>query len=70
MTIDQFLNKYQLDNCKYLTPDQIASFCTVLDYFYCTSTKGQIIQLVTEFYDNADDIYNSLQEQLTKIKQK
>ena len=70
MTIDQFLNKYQLNNCKNLTSDQIASFCTVLDYFYCVSTKQQLIQLVTDFYDNADDIYNSIQEQLKQIKQK
>lgn len=70
MTIDQFLNKYQLNNCKHLTQDQIASFCTVLDYFYCVSTKKQLIQLVTDFYDNADDIYNSIQEQLKQIKQK
>ena len=70
MTIDQFLNKYQLNNCKLLTLEQIVSFCTVLDYFYCTSTKKQIIQLVTDFYDNADDIYNSIQEQLNQIKQK
>lgn len=68
MDIIKFLEKYNLSNNKYLDSTQIASFLAVLDYFYCIGEKDKLIQLISDFYDNANEIYNSAREIAIKTK--
>lgn len=44
------------------TSKQIIDYLGVLDNFYLKYTREQVIELVNDFYDNADDIFNSIGE--------
>ena len=38
-----------------------------MDYLYISKTKKQTIALMVDFYDHADDIFNSMQEDRQKL---
>ena len=38
-----------------------------MDYLYTSKTKEQTIALMVDFYDHADDIFNSIQEDGQKL---
>ncbi len=61
MTSKEFLDKFHIhfDNVE----DEIM-FLTILDDLYLQFTKEQVIEIVTTYYDNADDIFNDRKESL------
>lgn len=56
MTEKEFLNKYNLK-------DPIAAIA-VLDDIYLRFTRDQALALMSDFYNNADKIYNSKEEKI------
>lgn len=61
-----FLEKHDLMKAGIL---EVAGFMTVMDYIYCTKTKEQAIEIMKDFYDNADDIFNSLKEDSENVSE-
>lgn len=59
MTIDDFFNKWQLLNDD-VDIVVLLNFIVMLDYLYCSMTEEQLIELISDYYENADDIYNSI----------
>lgn len=59
MTIDDFFNKWQLINDN-VDIAVVLNFILMLDYLYCSMTEEQLLELVSDYYENADDIYNSI----------
>ena len=59
MTIDDFFNKWQLLNDD-VDIVVLLNFMIMLDYLYCSMTEEQLLELVSDYYENADDIYNSI----------
>ena len=59
MTIDDFFNKWQLLNND-VDILVLLNFMVMLDYLYCSMTEEQLLELVSDYYENADDIYNSI----------
>ena len=59
MTIDDFFNKWQLLNND-VDIIVLLNFMVMLDYLYCSMTEEQLLELVSDYYKNADDIYNSI----------
>ena len=59
MTIDDFFNKWQLLNND-VDIIVLLNFMVMLDYLYCSMTEEQLLELVSDYYENADDIYNSI----------
>ena len=59
MTIDDFFNKWQLLNND-VDIVVLLNFMVMLDYLYCSMTEEQLLELVSDYYENADDIYNSI----------
>ena len=59
MTIEDFFNKWQLLNND-VDIVVLLNFMVMLDYLYCTMTEEQLWELVSDYYENADDIYNSI----------
>lgn len=59
MTIDDFFNKWQLLNDD-VDIVLLLNFMVMLDYLYCSMTEEQLLELVSDYYENADDIYNSI----------
>lgn len=45
-----------------------AYFIAALDKLYVEFTKDQALQIVSSFYDNADDIFNEFQEAAEAFK--
>lgn len=68
MTKDEFLNKWHLTG----ENEQVANLAMliVLDDLYCQFTKEQAIELVSTYYDNADDIFNSLNDALQEAAER
>ena len=64
MNWKEFLDKYDL---KKIDPRELAGFMSVMDYLYTSKTKEQTITLMVDFYDNADDIFNSIREDGQKL---
>ena len=60
----EFLDKHDL---KRVDPRDLAGFMSVMDYLYTSKTKEQTITLMVDFYDNADDIFNSIREDGQKL---
>ena len=60
----EFVDKYDLER---VSPFELAGFISVMDYLYISKTKKQTIALMVDFYDNADDIFNSMQEDRQKL---
>ena len=58
MTAQEFLDKWSI-NEKLLVDFNIGNVLKVLDFLYLGYTKEQVIALVSEYYDHADEIYNS-----------
>lgn len=68
MNKKEFVEKYFVGEVwdDFTIPFVLAS----LDSLYLNFTKEQVIKLVSEFYDNADNIYNDLQDELkAKLEQ-
>ena len=61
-----FLEKHDLMKAGIL---EVAGFMTVMDYIYCTKTKEQAIEVMKDFYDNADNIFNSLKEDSENVSE-
>ena len=59
-----FVDKYDLER---VGPFELAGFISVMDYLYISKTKEQTIALMADFYDHADDIFNSMQEDRQKL---
>ena len=59
MTIEDFFNKWQLLNND-VDIVVLLNFMVMLDYLYCSMTEEQLLELVSDYYENADDIYNSI----------
>ena len=59
MTIEDFFNKWQLLNDD-VDIVVLLNFMVMLDYLYCSMTEEQLLELVSDYYENADDIYNSI----------
>lgn len=55
----EFLDKHDLGR---VDLSDLAGFMYVMDYLYTSKTKEQTITLMVDFYDNADDIFNSIKE--------
>lgn len=64
MNWKEFLDKHDL---KKVDPRELAGFMSVMDYLYTSKTKEQTITLMVDFYDNADDIFNSIREDGQKL---
>ena len=60
----EFIDKYDLER---VSPFELAGFISVMDYLYISKTKKQTIALMVDFYDHADDIFNSMQEDRQKL---
>ena len=60
----EFLNKHDLER---VDSRELAGFMSVMDYLYTSKTKEQTITLMADFYDHADDIFNSIQEDGQKL---
>ena len=60
----EFVDKYDLES---VSPFELAGFMSVMDYLYISKTKKQTIALMVDFYDHADDIFNSMQEDRQKL---
>ena len=60
----EFVDKHDL---RRIDPLNLAGFISVMDYLYTSKTKEQTIALMVDFYDNADDIFNSIQEDGQKL---
>lgn len=64
MNRKEFVDKYDL---RRVNPFNLAGFMSVMDYLYTSKTKEQTITLMVDFYDHADDIFNSIQEDGQKL---
>lgn len=64
MNWKEFVDKYDLEK---VSPFELAGFISVMDYLYISKTKKQTIALMVDFYDHADDIFNSMQEDRQKL---
>ena len=60
----EFVDKHDL---RRVDPLNLAGFISVMDYLYTSKTKEQTIALMVDFYDHADDIFNSIQEDGQKL---
>lgn len=60
----EFVDKHDL---RRVDPLNLAGFMSVMDYLYTSKTKEQTITLMVDFYDHADDIFNSIQEDGQKL---
>lgn len=65
MTYQEFIDKY---NLKFLNKKDAILFFSMLDDFYLHFTKEQVLEIIGDFYDNADDIFNDLRESLIDKK--
>jgi len=67
MNKKEFIEKFHLDNWDIVSSGVLIAS---LDRLYLEFTKEQVLEMVSAFYDSADDIFNSLQEELEeKVKQ-
>ena len=60
----EFLDKHDLGK---VDSRELAGFMSVMDYLYTSKTKEQTITLMVDFYDHADDIFNSIKEDGQKL---
>ena len=61
MTKDEFIEKY---NLKFDNKLDELLFISYLDKLYLEFTREQAIAIVADFYDNADNIFNDMKEQI------
>ena len=60
MTKKEFLEQYPIKFDNFL---EELVFFELMDKLYLEFTKEQIIELMNDFYINADDIFNSIKEE-------
>lgn len=60
MTKKEFLEKYPIKFDSFL---EELVFFELMDKLYLEFTKEQILELMNDFYINADDIFNSIKEE-------
>lgn len=60
MTKKEFLEKYPIKFDNFL---EELVFFELMDKLYLEFTKEQILELMNDFYINADDIFNSIKEE-------
>ena len=60
MTKKEFLEKYHI---KFDNLLEELVFFELMDKLYLEFTKEQILELMNDFYINADDIFNSIKEE-------
>ena len=60
----EFLDKHDLGR---VDSRDLTGFMSVMDYLYTSKTKEQTITLMVDFYDHADDIFNSIREDGQKL---
>ena len=60
MTNKEFLEKYPIKFDNFL---EELVFFELMDKLYLEFTKEQILELMNDFYINADDIFNSIKEE-------
>jgi hypothetical protein len=61
MDFMQFIEKYHLMKDGYCSIMDITSFMVIMQYLYLTNTKEQMLKIAADYYDHADEIYNSAQ---------
>jgi hypothetical protein len=64
MNFRDFLQKWSFDPStnEQVNAMDVGGWLSAMDYLFCTKTKEQVLEMVGEFYDNADEIYNTLNE--------
>lgn len=64
MNFRDFLKKWDFDPAanEQVNAMDVGGWLSAMDYLFCTKTKEQVLEMVGEFYDNADEIYNTLNE--------
>ena len=65
MTYKELVEKYGLN--KRIDEVDLAFFFLILDRFYCEFTKEQVHEFINDFYDNADNVFNEVKDQLSDI---
>lgn len=73
MTYKDFIKKYHLQLMGEGNDDSarmLVNFLLGMDFIYGTLTKEQAVDFMSTFYDCADEIYNSLSEDLIEISLK
>lgn len=60
MTKEEFLEKYPIKFDNFL---EELVFFELMDKLYLEFTKEQVLELMNDFYINADDIFNSIKEE-------
>lgn len=65
MTYKELVEKYGLN--KRIYEVDLAFFFLILDRFYCEFTKEQVHEFINDFYDNADNVFNEVKDQLSDI---
>lgn len=60
MTKKEFLEKYPIKFDNFL---EELVFFELMDKLYLEFTKEQVLELMNDFYTNADDIFNSIKEE-------
>lgn len=62
MTYKELVEKYGLN--KRIDEVDLAFFFLILDRFYCEFTKEQVHEFINDFYDNADNVFNEVKDEL------
>ena len=65
MTYKELVEKYGLN--KRIDEVDLAFFFLILDRFYCEFTKEQVHEFINDFYDNADNVFNEVKDQLSDM---
>lgn len=69
MTYEEFIKKYhlnQMSDNENIAAD-LMSFLLGMDFIYGNFTREGALILMGDFYDNADDIYNSLSQAVVNV---
>lgn len=66
MDYKEFLDKHGL---KGMPVEIFPSLLSALDYLYTSHTRDQAIEIISDYYDNADDIFNSLNESVKTVSE-
>ena len=65
MTYKELVEKYGLN--KRIDEVDLAFFFLILDRFYCEFTKEQVHEFINDFYDNADNVFNEVKDNLSDM---
>ena len=65
MTYKELVEKYGLN--KRIDEVDLAFFFLILDRFYCEFTKEQVHEFINDFYDNADNVFNEVKDELSNM---